>query len=330
MTSVLSRSDLICWEREKARIIVAPGAGRVLQVEVDGHAAFWTDPSAAGWNIGGDRLWLGPEAAWFWTTALSYDHRDHIVQAPLDPGTWSVASQRPEHLVLINDAELRHLPSGTTSAVQVTQAISGLDLELPLFRHAIAYAVDSRLRRISGQATDGLCLWRSLQVPTGGEIHAPCFGRPAYRDYFDPAPGDHWERTDTEMIFRITGRQRFKVGLAPHVTTGRTVYVRGIGTEHLVILQQFAPQPWRRYSDGPRGHDGNFGDAVQVYNDGGQFGNYGEMEHLSPALDAGHECEVTDSTITVVGTVAAEKWEAWEELWLSAPGWPVPGSTAVL
>jgi hypothetical protein len=44
------------WRRDDAVLTFAPDRGRVLQVRVAGHDAYWTDPGASDWNVGGDRV----------------------------------------------------------------------------------------------------------------------------------------------------------------------------------------------------------------------------------------------------------------------------------
>jgi len=59
------------------------------------------------------------------------------------------------------------------------------------------------------------------------------------------------------------------------------------------------------------------GDAVQVYNDDGNFGNFGEMEYHTPALVAGAGNDlIQDTNLTVAGFVARSDWDAWQRRWL--------------
>ena len=62
---------------------------------------------------------------------------------------------------------------------------------------------------------------------------------------------------------------------------------------------------------------GDRGDAVQVYNDGGDLGGFGEMEFHSPALVVGRGNDwLQDSCFTVVGFVPARQWRKWTDHWL--------------
>ena len=57
----------LVWKTSAGTITLLPQRGRVLQVTVAGQDAFWVNPNWTGdWNVGGDRLWVGPEISWFW------------------------------------------------------------------------------------------------------------------------------------------------------------------------------------------------------------------------------------------------------------------------
>jgi hypothetical protein len=70
-------SDRLILKSAHGSASILPERGRVLQIETGGHEAFWNPPEmTAAWNLGGERLWLGPEASWFWkmTDKVDFDY----------------------------------------------------------------------------------------------------------------------------------------------------------------------------------------------------------------------------------------------------------------
>jgi hypothetical protein len=70
------------------RLELSPSAARVLRVELGGVPAFWAPAAADGWNLGGDRLWFGPEWDWFWSAPPGEGVGGHAVPPSVDPGEW--------------------------------------------------------------------------------------------------------------------------------------------------------------------------------------------------------------------------------------------------
>lgn len=307
------------WDGHGGTVDLAPARGRVLQVTLGDENAYWTDAASAGWNVGGDRLWLGPESAWFWKTTHSTDFADHEVPAALDPGAWRFASAgegwgRVEQEVLLAH---RHRPGSV--ALLLSRTWSLVNADLPGFAAALAYTTTDELHVRSNP--DGLhgqpvSLWAMIQVPNGGTLEVPVRRASVARDYFEPAPATHARTHGAVFQLRITGNRRFKIGLAPGEVAGCFAYARPLRDSRMVIHRSFIPRPWLRYCDVPLGDAGQ-GDAVQAYNDSGQNGGFGEVEHHSPAVTIGRGPQsIVETSLTVVGIVPDDGWEAWRAGWL--------------
>ncbi|MDQ1436918.1 MAG: hypothetical protein QOK43_547 [Acidimicrobiaceae bacterium] len=304
--------------------------GRVLQATVAGHDAFWTNPDwdGAAWNVGGDRLWLGPEQNWFWTTRHSHDPADSEVQAGLDPGQWSTVEDGPGYCGVAQRVRVRHLHRNQSAVFDVTRSFTILDLDLPLFQQHVAYRTTASLSVDDGPDGELVSLWSLVQVPNGGVLEFPHVGPTDYRDYFEPVRPDHLGHADDGLTLRITGTSRHKIGLPPWVGNGRMAYSRPVEGGRLVVFRHFEAKPWLPYCDRPQGVDAGAGDAVQAYNDGGQYGGFGEVEHHSPAVVIGGRGAgggITDDSLTVVGLVAERDWAEWRQAWLLARRLPVVG-----
>ena len=156
-----------------------------------------------------------------------------------------------------------------------------------------------------------------MQVPRGGTVWVPCRDRAAFRDYFTPIDNSLWKKEQDRLCFEITGQYRYKIGISPSGVKGKQAYIRKVMAGYLVIFREFFPQPWRHYCDVPLDNLKSNGDAIQVYNDDGSFGGFGEMEYHSPCLEAGNgPGHIVDTNLTIVGLVAAKDLAAWKEHWL--------------
>ncbi|MET1072728.1 MAG: hypothetical protein ABWY11_08805 [Umezawaea sp.] len=228
---------------------------RILQVRVGGRDAFWTDPAATDWNPGGDRLWLGPERDWFYSTGgLS----DHVVPASMAPGT---------------DRVLVHRLTGDRTSVSVTRDIEVLE-DTP---SRVVYETRTTVEVHSGRMVDA---WSIVSVPLGGVLELPVSGPLDHRDYLATTTPTV---RDGHLVLRLTGERMTKIGLPPSAIAGPLTYT----VDGLRIERRFAVHPEQVYCDLPIGASGQ-GDAVQVFEDDGHYGGYAELEHHSPAATVGH------------------------------------------
>jgi hypothetical protein len=245
------------------------GHGRIRQVELGGRAAFWTTPEPdgrnVGWNVGGDRLWLGPESDWFWASDDHTDLSAHVVPGEIDPGRWATYVG-DRHAVLTADVRLTHRRSGAVTRVRVRREV---DL-LTAGPGAVSYRTRTTLDVVAGPPGQAVDAWSIVQVPDGGVLDVALAGPLAYRDHLAPAPPerivDHGDRVAVEL----TGESMFKIGFAPSVVAGRLTYV----LPDLTVERVFDVRPHLPYCEG---------DAVQVFDDDGHYGGYAELEHHSPA-----------------------------------------------
>ena len=306
----------IRWRTAAGTITLLPSRGRVLQVNVGGVEAYWVNPRWTGdWNVGGDRLWLSPEADFNWPTR-HVDFSKYIVPAAVDPGRWELERHERGFCQVRQQVTVPHMHKAVKVRGELRRSFTMV--ELPDAPGLMAYRTDNELQLVDGPVGQGVGLWSLLQVPKGGEMIIGCRRKGMFRTHFGTVPARLRQIRKGEVRLRITGDHQYKIGVPNDIPTGRMVYARPVGEKYLVIARQFFPQPWRAYCDAPLSARGTPGDAVQVYNDSGALGGFGEMEFHSPALVVGRGADrLLDSYLTMVGFVAAREWPRWLRRWLA-------------
>ncbi len=311
--------DLIEFRTAHGRVTVLPSRGRILQAQVAGRDAFWVNPASdGGWNVGGDRLWMGPENDWMWQTTGPADFTRYAIPEAMDPGAWSLTETSATGCTMRNRGELAAVTSDRKVAFEVERQVRLIpDGETAqLFEAHLAYETTNTLRLVQSAAGATADLWTITQLPPGGQVLVGKEPLAKPRVYFGEMPASMVHPSERLIAFDITGDHMYKAGMAPNGVNGRMAYATRIEGGYFVVCRQFVPQSWRAYCDKPLVTDGE-GDAVQVYNDGGDFGGFGEMEYHSPQAEA-HDgvIGVQDSSLCVIGTVSEADWQAWRLWWL--------------
>jgi hypothetical protein len=313
----------LTWRDGSGAIVLLPERGRVLQVLVGGHHAFWT-PQQAGddWNVGGDRLWVSPEAAWFWKALERVDFEQYEIPSALDPGRWTLSRDSEGFCEMAQRVVLRHQHSKQLFSFDLARRFSRISLQEPPFAGCVAYHSENELRLGPGARLESpaqsIGLWSLLQVPVGGQMSVGVRPEAAWRDYFTPIQAPMWKLEAGALHLQISGSDQYKIGIAPRSLTGRAAYAREIGGEVLFILRQWEPQPWLSYCDAPLGQLDSEGDALQVYSDPGGAHSFGEMELHAPALRFGEGSNLSvASHFTVAGLAPGGDWNRWRDGWLA-------------
>lgn len=312
----------IFWRDGENAIALLPERGRVLQVEVRGQRAFWQPPAATDWNVGGDRLWVAPEAAWFWKTLQSVDFAQYEIPRALDPGQWQLVRSETDFCEMTQHVALPHQHKNRTYDFDLTRRFTRVVLREPPFPDCVAYhsenALDLNGAKAAQRDAQSIGLWSLLQVPIGGVMLVGVRSDAKWRDYFTPIARHLWSQDAGALHLQINGNEQYKIGLPPRALTGRAAYAREVGDATVVVLRQWEPQPCLPFCDAPMSDLHSAGDALQVYSDNGGAGSFGEMELHAPALrfDAASTRSVA-SSLTVVGVTTNDKWFAWRDEWLS-------------
>ncbi len=265
-----------------------PGEGSLFWINpVWGDRAAFADFLEQGhWNLGGERLWLSPETQWlvsdrndFWGTLR--------VPSAFDPGAW----------------ELDPLPEGgwrLRESIRLTAYnLARGDKELSIERRfravpdplrysgyadelldGVLYAGYEQAVTLSESAHDDITaqIWTLIQLHAGGQIVVPCSRHVTLTDYNEPIDDAHRTVEEHCVRFRITGTRRYKVGLRAAHTFGRLGYLNRDGERAYLLVRNYFNNPSSLYSEEPAHLPGARGDSIHIYNDGGMFGGFGELE----------------------------------------------------
>ncbi len=87
------------------------------------------------------------------------------------------------------------------------------------------------------------------------------------------------------MRLKISGRKQFKVGYKAAHLYGRLGYLNQLddGRSYLLVRNYFN-NPSSPYAEEPPHQPGCNGHSVHVYNDGGGFGGFGELEVMGQTI----------------------------------------------
>jgi len=300
--------------------VIRAGDGELRIVPAGGRIQSCTLPGADG-NVfyqtrdgGGDRLWIAPEAAYFWPTlelAREDPVKHAITPAAVDPGDYRFTSRGDDHAVLVCEGvELTDSRVSKAIRFDVERSVRAIappppEVGLPRGLSVASFAITNTLTLRGGDDGALAGAWDILQVPRGGVLVCPLV-RPLCEpptSYYDPF-GKSVSFAADAVRFHADGKRRMKMGLPPEVTTGRMGYLRG-GT---LIVRIFAPLVGEPYVDVPLTSDKaarRGSDCLQAYSDDGTFGAFGEMEHHDPALIVGAQPMVRSGT-SVTHVIAGE------------------------
>ena len=141
------------------------------------------------------------------------------------------------------------------------------------YRHGVALAMTgSNDREAQCEA------WTLCQLEPPGTILVPCTVGTEYQDYYEPADSSCLRFVEGAVAFSLTGNRRYKVGLrSPHLL-GRVAYLKPAGSQSELFVRNFLNDPSSEYVEEPDGLPGCRGLSFHVYNDGGVFGGFGELE----------------------------------------------------
>jgi hypothetical protein len=315
----------ITWKTESGSVQVLPERGRVLGIETGGHEALWSPPEVtAPWNLGGERLWIGPESDWFWKKTDRVDFEQYQVPAGLDPDDWTLTNSGEGSCTVDLAIKLVSPHSGKFLDLAVCRRFDLLPPEAFCRElRGIGFRMTTTLEILGGTAGQPADLWSILQVPCGGRMLVPTVCTPHPRDYFDPCPSGEFVSRPGLFDLRIGGGTMFKIGLAPSVCASRVAYARSVGNHWLVLERSFPLHPSLRYCDAPLSEPGTQGDALQFFNDGGNFGVFGEMEHRSPALICGLGPQsYSETTVTRVTLISERDYQEWKTTFSITPQEP--------
>lgn len=297
-----------------ARAVPFDGEGRPLlwlaPAVLEGSAAVKAWAASDAWNLGAERLWIGPEIDFMVSDRSDFDG-SYLLPATMDPGRWQVVPVAGAGVAAPQGTATGSLPIAFRHEMALfahdQRASLGIEVEQTLapaanplgdtagIRH-LGWTREVTLRRAASDPGAVACqAWVLIQADAGATVVVPGAAGARVTDYFEPVDAGHLTRSDDDLVLRLSGAKRYKVGLQTGGHRGQVAYWRELqGGRALLLSRSFRDTPATRYLEQPPAMPEHEGDSVYVYNDDGRFGSFGEVEVLGRALEP-DQSQVTDS-----------------------------------
>lgn len=239
------------------------------------------------WNVGGERVWIGPEIRYMIPDRSNYWGSYHLPEV-MDPGEHSL-EHVPDQVKLLSGFDLTSFlaPLGSVHIdIEMTVSAAANPLRrLTDFESrwgSVSYSGYTSEVHVT-QTGDRAILsesWNLNQVPAGGVALIPAASDAEVTDYYEPVDG-FLSRPAGGLTVELNGAQRFKIGAKAAQIFGRVGYIRHAGTSpdaFTLLVRSFANDPSGEYTEEPDFSPGVQGDSVHLYNDDGALGGFAELE----------------------------------------------------
>jgi hypothetical protein len=285
---------------DRISLVICQRGGRILgpfQLP-EGESLLWANPAfgergafgaflaADGWNLGGERIWVAPEIQYgvrdrrdFWRTLA--------LPPQMDPGDWKLAQDGDTYTLtqaltleahnIAHGHKTLHIARRIRPAADPLRALSGY-AELT---DGVTFAGYEHDVTLTETQTDEIMseTWSVMQLRPEGQLFIPATPVLEYSDYFEPIDAAYQTIDEHGARLRITGDRRYKVGYKAAHLFGRLGYAgRLVDGRTYLIVRTFFNNPSAPYTEEPPDQVGCRGHSVHVYNDGGMFGGFGELE----------------------------------------------------
>jgi hypothetical protein len=263
---------------------------------------YWVNPAFADpqafahfvrgkeWNIGGDRVWVGPEIQFIIQERSAEVGRSMSAVPPaMDPGAFTLKQTEPGAWKLAQTMTLDAycIAEGTVS-LQLDRTVRPLDD--PLAGTGISegvwfagYEQQIALRRIGGDPIPA-SWWSVTNLHAGGDVLIATLPGVTYDDFITPAPTELHALQPGYVRARVTGDRWYKTGYDARCVTGRFAYLHQTSPNGgYLLVRAFYSNPAGRYLEEPAHQTGRNGHSMFVYDDG-RFGGFGEFECMGAAI----------------------------------------------
>jgi hypothetical protein len=293
------------------RLLILPYGGRVLGLFAPGNENnfYWTHPAlnavetarefyrGDGWhNSGGDRTWLAPEVDLFFPGFPKLDA--YFQQRSLDPGNYQVKHAKGD-FQLVNRLTVKFSRSQKNVALKIVKrfgpAKNPLRHERGLKLQGVEYAgyTQCTALELTGdrrRTSDHVGLWNLIQMPHGGDLLIPTFGRTQPRHIFstvDTIPSQDLITTDRLIRYRMRQKGEHKISIRAVSVSNRIGYLHRSRGQWALIIRNFVVNPSGEYVDVPWSETGYLGFGVQACNVNSRLGKFSELEYHTPAIGRG-------------------------------------------
>ncbi len=261
-------------------------------VLIDLHNAQLQFEHGVEWNIGGDRTWLSPEIDFnigdldnLWST--------YAVQPIFDPGNYRIHNTN-EHSICIMQVTSpiahrtnRKIPMLIKKVFRANSdpmkyIWSAKELNNYSF---VGFDLTTSVTLTDNHKTLPLSTWQLAQLPAGGELIIPTYGKAAVHHFFGSADSPRVSVDPHFVNVKIDAQESFKISIKVHYVTGRMGYYRQVNEKQAtLIIRHFDTKPGYAYGDVFVPNLDDPGHCVQAYNDDGKLGDFGEMEYHTPLM----------------------------------------------
>lgn len=291
------------------RLLLFPYGARVLGLfSGQGRDSFfWNNPhleekasarlllTSDGWhNTGGDRTWIAPEWDTFYPDANS--------NAYLQPRELDMSDYQLEDVnggsQFVREMSLHLARPNRNVRLRLTkwfgQAHNPLrhEREMSSVHGMIEYA--GYTQRVTMQCLDettdthsGIGIWNLVQLPPGGEMIVPIYGRTTPQKCFGSIPPDCISIDSHAMRIKVNFSGSHKIALKATAICGRAGYVYAKDNHYILVVRNFQVNPSGDYIDVQRHDPDDMGYAFQMCRvDEPEYGSFCELEYHAPALGA--------------------------------------------
>lgn len=253
------------------------------------------------WNLGGDRLWFGPELDFFCTSPEAFDE-SYTVPGPMDPGHYKMESDL-SRVHLMNHADVTLPSDKSTKSYEVFRTIRPAANPLRYLRQTsfdvqyCGYFQDIDLKNLDSQEDWYTEPWILTQINPGGKVLVPYLGNFEFVDYYEPVD-EHCQKVHENYVeLNITGDRKYKTAYRCASTFGRMAYVNRTASGSLyLMIRNYYNDPSLSYCMGPWKEPLNRGCSTYFYNDGGSEGGFGEFENSCMPAGADMDFRTSHST----------------------------------
>ncbi|MBE0698485.1 MAG: hypothetical protein IH586_16330, partial [Anaerolineaceae bacterium] len=212
-----------------------------------------------------------------------------VIPAQMDPGSFLLSRAGENTWQLDNQLSLQayNTASGVTDLhfqAVVRPASNPLRYlrAYPELSEGVLYAGYEQVSTLSQEKADPImsCSWNVIQLKPPGQIIIPISPIFEVSDYETQLVDDTYQIVhDNYLSLRITGERTYKTGYKAAHLTGRFGYYQESGTDQAVLLvRNYYNNPSSDYFEEAYNRPGEWGSSLFVYNDGGSYGGYGEIE----------------------------------------------------
>ena len=304
VTDCLTENDLayaVVTLQNDVTIIVSQRGGRIFGpfLSPESQSISWmnqafSDPASfkkfldsGDWNQGGDRVWIAPEIQYTIRDRTDFWGSYHF-QTQMDPGRYAIDQPKPDQWRLSLDLTLEayNLASGEKE-LHLERVINQVEDPLrhvsdyPALIDGVTFAGYEQIVSLTESKLDDIMseAWSVVQLNPGGVLLIPASPRVQFTDYFEPIDERLQTIHSNHVRLRITGDRQYKVGYKAANLFGRLAYFNHLDDDRAyLIVRNFFNNPSVPYIEEPPHIPGCRGHSIHVYNDGGDFGGFGELE----------------------------------------------------